>query len=140
MKPLLIFGLLFFTAINTFAQFDQNKLFYAGKAEKYKRMKNTGTLLTIAGGVLAIVGISKVSNSTTTTTYSGNGYSTTSISPSGETGALMFLAGIAGLGSGIPLWIVGSHAQHKYERKLAGVSVQLNIHQQNKGLTLSYRF
>ncbi len=142
MKLILFLLAFLFVAQTTMGQgFDKDKMFYAGKAEKYKRLKNTGMLLSIAGGVLAVVGVSKINDSVSNSTYyNGTYYNNSNSNSGGETGALLFLGGVAGLGAGIPLWIVGAHAQHKYERKLEGIGVRLNINQQNKGLTLSYRF
>ncbi|MBA4144951.1 MAG: hypothetical protein DI538_07545 [Azospira oryzae] len=142
MKPILFLLASLFIAHATLGQgFDKDKMFYAAKAERYKRMKNTGMILSIAGGIMAVVGVSKMSKATSNATYyNGTYYYNNGSNADAETGALLFLGGTAGLGAGIPLWIVGAHAQRKYERKLEGIGVRLNINQQNKGLTLSYRF
>jgi hypothetical protein len=113
-----------------------NKLFYAGKAEKYRKMKGTGATLTVMGGILLVVGISTLLN-VSTTTY-GNG--TTSTSGNAGAGVVAYLLGVAGLGSGIPLWIVGAHQHRKYNNKLQGVSFRFNMNPQGKGLALTYRF
>ena len=130
---------LLFTANQSFAQED-DKLFYLQKIEKYRRMKSTGTTLTVLGGGMFIAGVAILSNSSTTTTY--NGYSSNTYTEGNpEAGAALFLIGGAGLGAGIPLWIVGSHSKEKYERKLRNLSTaKVYLKPQANGLTLSLRF
>jgi hypothetical protein len=118
---------------------NRDKLLYAGKAEKYRRRKNTGATLTVLGGVLFIVGFATLSNSSYNTTYNGS-YSTTSTTGNPEAGAYALLFGMGGLGAGIPLWAVGAHQQRKYNAKLEGLSFRFNVNPQGKGLALSYRF
>lgn len=108
-----------------------NKLFYAAKAEKYRKMKSTGTTLTVLGGVLYVVGYATLSNATTYSSGSSNNVGT---------GVVAYLLGVAGLGAGIPLWIVGGHQHRKYNKKLEGLSFRFNMNPQRKGLTLAYRF
>lgn len=142
MKILIVVGLLLTLTFQSFAQQkqrvnpDSDKFFYLAKAEKYRRMKSTGTVLTCTGSVLAIIGIATLSNATTTT--NSYGYQTTTGNP--EAGAIAFLAGSCALGAGIPLWIVGSHAQKKYERKLSELSAGMNMNRQQMGFSLRYRF
>ncbi len=113
-----------------------NKLFYAAKAEKYRKLKGTGATLTVMGGILFVVGVSTLLN-VSTTTY-GNG--STSTSGNAGAGIVAYLLGVAGLGSGIPLWIVGAHQHRKYSKRLEGVSFRFNVNPRGKGLTLAYRF
>ena len=108
-----------------------DKLLYSGKVEKYRKMKGLGTSLTVLGGVLLVVGVATIVNSTT--------YSSGSTS-NADTGLVAYFLGVAGLGSGIPLWIVGAHQQRKYSKKLEGLSFRFNLNPQRKGLTLAYRF
>ena len=119
-----------------------DKLFYAQKVEKYKRMKTTGGLMIAAGTVLAIVGISNLSSVTYTTTTNQYGQQqTTSSDPAKSTaGALMFIGGAGLLGGGIPLTIVGSKNTKKYQRKLDALTFNLNLAPNQQGLTLCYRF
>ena len=112
-----------------------DKLFNAGKVEKYRKLKNTGATLTVVGGVLFVVGVSMLLNSTTTY-YNGQ----TSSSSNAGTGAIAYVLGVAGLGTGIPLWIVGAHQQRKYTKKLEGVTLRFNLHPQGQGITFAYRF
>jgi hypothetical protein len=116
---------------------NEDKLFYLRKSEKYRRMRNTGTTLTVGGTILAIVGLStmvnapSVQNANGTQTYTGD---------KAVTGAVTYIAGVACMGAGIPLWIVGGHAHRKYNRKLESVTVRLNAGAEQTGLTLRYRF
>jgi hypothetical protein len=112
------------------------KLFYAGKSEKFRRMKRTGTTLTILGGVLLTVGIVTLSNSSYYTNYNGQ----TSSNGNPEAGAAAFLFGVGGLGAGIPLWTIGAHQQKKYFKKSEGITFRFNIQPQGKGVTLAYHF
>lgn len=119
-----------------YAQIDQQKMLYLQKSEKYRKMKNTGRVLTVIGGALWVYGVVTIVNSVNTT----NGGTSTSSNGDAQNGALAYLGGIAGLGAGIPLWIVGGYNQRKYEGKLQNLSVRINASPQNKGLTLTYRF
>ena len=135
MKYIPIVCFLLLLSIQSIAQRDPDKLFYAQKVEKFRRMKSTGATLTVTGGILVVVGISMILNGTKTTSTQS-----TSMNSSAETGALVYLLGVGSLGAGIPLWIVGGHQQRKYERKFENVSVGFNFTPQKNGLTLTYRF
>lgn len=133
MKLLTVVSFLFLIEIPTFAQENPDKLQYLTKVEKYRKMKNTGTTLTVLGGVLFVGGYVAMINSSFnvwTGDESGNF----------EAGAVAYLLGAGGLGSGIPLWIVGANNHRKYKDKLEGHSVRLQLSTQSMGLTLTYRF
>ncbi|HYG02560.1 MAG TPA: hypothetical protein VD927_08940 [Chryseosolibacter sp.] len=141
MKILVAAVVCFVATFQSYAQQNPEKIFYMEKMEKYARMKNTGKTLTVGGGVLFVVGMVIASNSSTTTHY--NGYTTqTSTQGNPEAAFLCILLGSGGLGAGIPLWIVGNHAHDKYKGKLAGVSLNLKIQNDNyaRGLGLAVRF
>lgn len=80
MKIILLIAFLACIAIESVGQQNQNKLFYAQKAEKYRRMKNTGATLTVAGGILTVVGIVTIANATYETVYTPTGTYTTATS------------------------------------------------------------
>lgn len=137
MKTIVLLVFLFSISAHCYAQVDQQKLLYVKKSEKFRKMKNRGTGLAVVGTILFIAGIVTLSN--VTYAYNSSGVATaTSGKP--EQGALMFLGGVAGLGAGIPLWVVGAHNQRKYEKKYQNLSVRINAAPQNRGLTLTYRF
>ena len=139
MKKIVFVCLACFICLQALAQDARNDTrLYALKAEKYRRMKNTGAALTITGGVVAIVGIVALSNYTETTTTYGGGPPQYTSSGNPAAGAFAFIFGSAAVGVGVPLWIVGSHSQRKYRNKLEGVSFAINP--QTHGLTLRYRF
>ena len=128
-----------FDAGSSVDKVNRDKLLFAGKAEKYRKRKNTGATLTVLGGVLFIVGVATLSNSSYNST--SNGYNTTtSTTGNPDAGALALLFGMGGLGAGIPLWIVGAHQQRKYNAKLENLSFRFNLNPQGKGLALCYRF
>lgn len=121
------------TTMKSVAQQSAEKTDYLIKAEKYRKMKNTGAALTILGGVLVCVGVVTM-NSSSYNMWTGEGEG------SMQAGALSTVFGIAGLGSGIPLCAVGSHNHRKYSEKANAISVRVNTSSRSAGLTLSYRF
>jgi hypothetical protein len=140
MKIVTLLTFLVFTALQSFAQHEPDKLLYMAKVEKYRKMKNTGGVLTMGGGVLLIGGLVTLMNSSTTTTSYSGGSPQTSSTGNAAGGFVAYLVGTACVGAGIPLWIVGGNNHRKYSRKLESVSVNLNVDPQKNGLTLSCRF
>jgi uncharacterized membrane protein YedE/YeeE len=135
MKKLICFliTIILLATTQSFAQQSPEKLDYLNKVDKYRKMKSTGATLTVLGGVLVGIGAAIMYNSSYdwwTGEETGNR----------QAGALCTVFGIAGLGSGIPLWAVGAHNQRKYNEKLQGLSVRINASPQSSGLKLSYRF
>lgn len=112
----------------SFGQYNSQKLDDFKKAEQARRMKNGGATLTVLGGILMIAGGLTIRSSIRT----GEG--------DGETGAILYIIGIGGLASGIPIMAVGAHNQKKYREKSDGLSVRINASPRSAGLTLSYRF
>ncbi|HEV8514132.1 MAG TPA: hypothetical protein VGQ59_12685 [Cyclobacteriaceae bacterium] len=111
---------------------------YQQKLEKYKRMKTGGIVMIVAGSIATIVGISGISNAHyVTNPYTGQ---RTTNDPQATTGALLVLGGAGLLGGGIPLTIIGSKNVNRYQRKIDGLSLNLNLSPQQQGLVLSYKF
>jgi hypothetical protein len=144
MKYFALLSFILCIAVQAYAQQqqqpDSQTLFYASKAEKYKRMKSTGTVLAIGGGVLFGIGIGILANSSIETTTDSYGYQSTTTTGHPGAGIGCLLLGAAGMGAGIPLWVIGAHNQEKYERRLATVTVGFNVNPKNTGLKLTYRF
>jgi hypothetical protein len=136
MKILTVLLVLVCFAFHTAAQIDEEKALYLHKAEKYRRMKSTGQILTIGGTVMMVAGIVTLSNVETTTT--GYGQTTTTGNVGG--GIAMYLLGGCAVGAGVPLWIVGGINKGKYERKLQSVSVSLKVTPRSNGIGIRYRF
>src|SRR5260221_9862149 len=67
-----------------------NKLFYAGKVEKYRKMKGTGATLTVVGGILLVVGIATLVNATSNSYTNSYGSTSTSTSNNAATGAYAY--------------------------------------------------
>ena len=107
------------------------KIDYIKKVETYRKMRNSGTVLTVVGSVLAVAGTVKMSNLKNEGKYP---YETTFTN-----GSVCIIAGYACLGAGLPLWIVGG-INHKKYSKLRDLSINLNATPQSQGLTLTYRF
>jgi hypothetical protein len=141
MKHTIVLTFLLFISLQIFAQQnDTQKFRYIAKAEKYKRMQNTGTGLTIAGGVLAITGFAVMLNSSIDETTDSYGYTTTEINGHPVLGAGIFLVGAAGLGAGIPLWTIGAKKYRKFNEMAESVSLKFNASPRRAGVTLIYRF
>jgi hypothetical protein len=120
------------------AQMDEQKLFYLRKTEKYRKMKTTGIGFTAVGGLLAIVGIVKMSGATyTTNPYTGQ---QTSNDPEAILGAKLFLLSLPCLGVGIPFTIIGSINHHRYNKRLENMTLNLNLSPSNQGIGLTYKF
>ena len=112
------------------------------KIEHYTKMKKTGTGLTIAGGVLTIVGIALASSANYQTTTNGYGQQTyTSNDPNAVGGVLCLLGGLGMAGAGIPLWAVGSSRVKKYTAQLNTVSLNLKLTPSGQaGVGFTYSF
>jgi hypothetical protein len=119
----LLFAIAMMVGTQSFAQQNPEKPDYFNQVEKYRKMKNTGAAVTVIGAVLIF--------SVPIIVY-GNGDL--------QTAAVVTVVGIAGLGSGIPLYAVGKNNERTYKEKLQGLSVRFNTNYRSTGLTLSYRF
>jgi hypothetical protein len=140
MKIFALLAFLVFTATQSFAQLDDEKLVYLKKAEKFRKMKNTGATLTIGGSALIAVGLVTMINSSYVTTYDGGGQSHTTTEGNPGLGIAAYLAGNACVGAGIPLWIIGKNNYRKYNNKVNDLSSGIRLRPQANGLTLTYRF
>ena len=136
MKTLTILFILIAFAFTCAAQIDHEKALYIEKAEKYRRMKSTGQILTVGGSVMMVAGIVMLSNLETTT----NSYGQTTTTGNVGGGIAMYLLGGCAVGAGVPLWIVGGINKGRYERKLQSVSVSLKVSPRNNGVGIRYRF
>jgi hypothetical protein len=142
MKHLAISILILFVSVQTFAQQNDTQRYrYLGKAEKYKKMQSAGTALTIVGGVLTIVGVITVANSSIDETTDSYGYTTTDTKGHPVLGAFSILGGGACLGAGIPLMIIGGKKHRQYSDMAESVSLKFNANpKRGAGITLTYRF
>jgi hypothetical protein len=138
MKTLtLLLSFVLFTALQTYAQIDSEKLLYLEKAEKYRKMKGTGRGLVIIGSAAAVIGLVTMM-SATDPAPSGYG-SQTSSTGKAESGAVIYLLGNVAAGVGVPLWIVGGVNEGRYNRKADALAVRMNINPQGGGVSFSYR-
>jgi hypothetical protein len=110
------------------------------KYSKGERLKRTGIGLTVAGGLLTVIGINMLSSAHVQTTTGPNGQTQySSNDPNAQSGALCLLGGMGMLGAGIPIWIAGAHKVHKY--KMDGLSLNLNVAPYGRpGVRLALRF
>ncbi len=127
MKTIILFLLTIFILVGpkSFAQQnpEKQKLDYLNDIEKHRKMKSGGAVLTVLGSLCMFGGAALFRDS-----------------GSGE-GLGLFVVGMGGVCSGIPIMAYGAYNQKKYERKLQGeLNVRINSTSQGTGLTLSYRF
>lgn len=115
-----------------------DKLFYAQKVVKYKRMKTIGPVMTVAGAILVVVGISNMMSAE----YQTNPYTMqrTSNDSKAASGSLMFIGGAGLIGGGIPLTIIGAKKSKKWQSKLDGLTFNYKLAPNQQGFTLSYKF
>jgi hypothetical protein len=108
MKLSILLSLLLLITVQSSAQENPDKLIYYDKVENFRKMRNTGTTLTVLGSALTVVGGITMSNSV---------YNAVSGSESDQfaLGSVAFLVGVGSLGSGIPLWIVGARNHQKIQ-------------------------
>ena len=139
-KTIVIVCLLLLVTFRMYAQVDSEKALYLTKVEKYRKMKNAGSALTVVGGIMLVTGVVILANSTIETIDYGNGVTETNTTGHPVTGVLVAFGGAASLGAGIPLWTIGSRKQKQYENRLQGLSARFNVNPQSSGLTLTYRF
>ena len=141
MKTFLLICILTGFVCQSYAQqIEGNKELYFEKAEKFRKMKTTGQVLTIGGSILAAAGMVTLLSSSTTTTTDSYGQTDTSVDGNIIAGILMYLSGSACAGAGVPLWIVGGINEGRYNRKLETVTLRLKMDPQATGLALRYRF
>ena len=126
-KIVLLCSILGMLSGRTFAQNSEN-IDYVKKVEKYRRMKITGTTLTIMGSVLCAVGTVVMI------------HDTVDEGEPSDAGVATLVAGHIAFASGIPLWIIGSNNQKKYSKIAQQVNVRINTTPRSHGLTLTYRF
>lgn len=122
MKYSILFLLILFSSVQLFGQQDQLKY------EKYRRMKGTGTVLTVLGGIAVIVGFSMIGSADYATTTNQYGQQQTTTNDTGQVvgGALLLVGGGAMVGTGIPLMIVGSKKSKKYKVYNSSLNLELS--------------
>jgi hypothetical protein len=140
MKTILSITVLLLITLQCFSQASSDQLLYEQKAVKYTKMKKTGTFLTVTGGILTTVGFVILANSSIHTYEDGYGNVETTTEGNPALGAVTLLLGTGGLGAGIPLWVVGSKNQRKYETRAKGLSFKIKAAPKHTGLALTYRF
>ena len=109
---------------------ETSRMAYAGEMEKYRRIKTAGAIMTGVGTVLFITGAIMIDN--------GND-SGEKNDPTWGKGVGFLMAGVAGVGTGIPIWSVGGYKYKKY-KKLVNSSASLNIKPHRQGVSLVLRF
>jgi hypothetical protein len=123
-----------------FAQTDpQSK--YLRKVEAYRKMKNGGTVLGVAGAALTITGIVLVSKADWhQQSYVGSYGSNYNTDGKGVAGIFSIALGVPMTVGGIVLGSIGSRKMKQYQEKLSNVRFNLLYTPQQRGMTLAYRF
>jgi hypothetical protein len=140
MKTFSIVCIVLLMSVKAFAQQQpEDRSFYVAKMEHYKRMKSTGTTLTMLGSALVVIGYVTLLNSSVD--EYNNGYTTTTTTHGNPgAGTACVLIGSACVHAGIPLWIVGGISKGRYERKIDTLSLKINMNRQSAGIALCYKF
>jgi hypothetical protein len=128
MKPFITLFLMVLITVASQAQYRNDSTTYVIKIQKYHDMRTFGTLLTIAGTGMFVAGL---------VTMADNLWGD---DQKFENGLVVYVLGVASLGAGIPLWIVGAHNHKKYSEKLRALSLNFNAGASYRGITLRYRF
>lgn len=118
---------------------------YQYKINKYSKMRNTGTVLGVGGGILTVVGIVLVSNAdwdqqTTSDEYGNTNSNYNTTSGSGIAGVFCIVGGVSIGTVGIIIGTIGSKSVKKYQAKMKNVSFNFNCTPKQQGFVLSYRF
>lgn len=129
MKLPIAFLLTVLVAVSSQAQYRNDSTEYVVKIQKYRDMRTVGTLMAVAGTGLFIAGLVIMEENL----WWGSDQEF-------RNGSAVFLHGCAGLGAGIPLWIVGAHLHRKYSEKLKTLSLNFSAGASYRGLTIRYRF
>gem|GEM_PF-2461858 len=131
---------IFFTAIVAFlinipsvAQVDQRKYIYEGKIEKFRKIRNHGTVLTISGLGLAAVGTGLLISIQSDHNEDDNSLKFWYGICAAELGADMIIGGII-------LSMVGSHKIKQYRKKINNLSMGLIYTPERLGLSITYNF
>lgn len=128
MKLFIALFLMVLITVASQAQYRNDSTTYVIKIQKYHDMRTVGTLLTIAGTGMFVAGL---------VTMADNVWGD---DQKFENGLVVYVLGVASLGAGIPLWIVGAHNHKKYSEKLRALTLNFNAGTSYRGLTLRYRF
>lgn len=110
------------------------------KIQRYTSMKNTGIVMTVGGGAMAIGGIILFSNSLDDLNeYNNTYYAEGDEGANAFVGLLMAELGVGIAAGGIVLWTIGSSKVRKYTNKMNSLSFNLND-DPRRALSLTYRF
>jgi hypothetical protein len=133
-KFITLLSFLLLIALQSFGQLDSEKYLYFRKIQTYRKMKNTGAMLTLLGVTAIVVGDVIANNQPP---YTGPGKAPSNIFNESN---LWKGGGIVSLGVGIPLLIIGGANQIRYEKKLDNLLIRVNASQTITGITVTYRF
>ncbi|HYG40025.1 MAG TPA: hypothetical protein VD908_15465 [Cytophagales bacterium] len=134
---LIVFGLfLLMSQTEAFAQIDSQKLLYLKKVESYKRMKNTGFIMTGIGVVTTAVGVSIIAQEERNYNNNSSKFDEDRV----VTGILCAVLGIPITAGGLVLGLIGTHKVNRYRDKLDNLSLNFRYAPSQKGIVLKYTF
>jgi len=110
------------------------------KIEQYTKLKKTGTILGITGGVLTMAGIVAVKNADWETETYDNETNVHTKDGSGILGVGAMVIGIPMTITGIVLGSVGSKKIKQYKGRLKDAALYIGPAQQNMGIQLTLKF
>jgi hypothetical protein len=116
---------------------------YKSKVGSYRKMRNVGLGLGIAGGVLTTAGIVMLASADWEEQPPANGTGTTYTtrdSGSAVGGILCLFTGIPMLGTGAVLGGIGSYKMKQYQRKLEGMTLNFKYTPHQRGVAFTYCF
>ena len=136
MKSITLVIALILISVQSHSQAVRDRAFYEQKIVRYNKLKNAGVALAIGGAVLTVVGVAVLANSTVETDPYGNTINDDNL----FIGAYALGFGMAGIGAGIPLAIIGSNKKKQYQRNINSLTFRFNAKPNNTGLVLTYKF
>jgi hypothetical protein len=134
---LIVAVLLFAISFSSVGQIDQQKMLVLKKIEKFRKMRNIGLAMAVVGATAGITGMVRIYKGTNCNSTTGQCTSTAS-----DEDVALWLAGAPLFSAGLPIGIIGHSNMKKYERRLMGTGVSLNLQlsPRHQGLVLTYRF
>lgn len=103
---------------------------------RFKRMRNTGIILTGIGAGLTATGVVLIASAGKEEDYYNGSYDDGELTPWGRKilgGTVCLIFGLGSAGGGIPLWAIGSHKMKQYGNTL-------KLQPAKNGLALAYSF
>ncbi len=140
MKKIILVLFTIFISSVAISQEIQKDLFES-KIERYSKMKRNGITMGAIGGTTTVLGIILLNQAEkTSTSETGEVYTSTNSSGIVGLGALATVAGVPLFITGVILGVVGNKKEKIYKGKLDNLSFQIKSTHQMTGFSLVYNF